>query len=137
MTINPKFVVVDELDLLLNDTAIQKSSLYCLRQMLGQSQQDIDNLGEEESLQNQKKVILTGASMPKRINKVNADEILQKWFPNNNLIKADGYLKINSHIEQQSYSVEGLSEEDKRYLLVEVLEKESQKSAMVFVSNGT
>jgi superfamily II DNA/RNA helicase len=137
VTINPKFVVVDELDLLLNDTAIQKSSLYCLRQMLGQSQQDIDNLGEEESLQNQKKVILTGASMPKRINKVNADEIPQKWFPNNNLIKADGYLKINSHIEQQSYSVEGLSEEDKRYLLVEVLEKESQKSAMVFVSNGT
>lgn len=129
--INPKWFVVDEMDLLLVDKSFSKSVMNIMAYFLGQYKSPF---GEENS---KRKLVLTGASLKNRINKIPVQEMLEDWFGEMAFVESKDYMKISDKIEHEKLDVSSLDHEDRLHLLKEVIDDSSAEKIVIFCEDKT
>jgi superfamily II DNA/RNA helicase len=107
LAVNPKWFVVDEMDLLLVDKAFSRSTMNIMAYFLGKYKSPF---GEENS---KRKLVLTGASLKDRIKKVPVREMLEDWFGEMSFVESKDYMKISEKVEHEKLDVSKLDRCDK------------------------
>ena len=144
--IDPEFLVIDEMDLLLIDKAYNRSIGNIMTYLQGLNTVKI-NQNEEESMEDLKeipsvfgkesnrKLILAGASLKSSLKKSSSKSILQNMFGKIEFIESDSYLKINPNLEHEKLDVSEQNPEDRLQLLQEVIDESTSKKTVIFCNN--
>ena len=121
--LRPKFIVVDESDVLLHFNPSLSKFLLGL----------ISELNADASA----KVVLSAASFPERINGKPFETFLHKYFPGMRILKSSDFLKVPSQIEHGVIESEDIDLPEKIALLVKLIPSSVDSSFIVFVRNGS
>lgn len=115
--LNPKFLIIDEFDQIISDGNQFESLKYILRQFAGRNRTHLSDYNEDRV------IVIAGASLQKTFNKMDTEELLKDWFPGIKITKTDGYLKVSPKIEHEVFNVNDVEETDKMVLLEQVIDK--------------
>jgi superfamily II DNA/RNA helicase len=124
--VNPKYIVVDEFDQIVNEKQLFKSFQYILR-LLSSKNRRSQYEGESES----RTIVLTAASYLKYFEREEFEEVIKDWFPGISTVKGDNLMKISEKIEHKSYDVSELDELEKTSLVLQMVQEyiQAQKTA--------
>lgn len=139
--LNPKYLVIDEFDQILADGNQFESLKHILRQFAGRNKSHLSDFNQDRV------VTISGATLQKKFNKVDTEDLLKDWFPGIEILKSENYLKISPKIEHEVFNVEELDEKDKMLLLEQLidryfeeveakLELAQDKKILIFVNNS-
>lgn len=124
--LNPKYIVIDEADLLMTD----QSNIKLLSSIL-----DKLNLLNPD-LVHQRKVILTAATFPKSIRRNSMEEYLKRYFPNLQVSRSNNYLFISQDLNHSVVDVEGLSFEDRMEVLKEIINNLDHDNFIIYCNHN-
>jgi superfamily II DNA/RNA helicase len=124
--LNPKYIIIDEADLLMTDLKNIKI-LSSILDKLNLLNPDLIHL---------RKVILTAATFPKQIKRNSMEEYLKKYFPNLKVSKSENYLYISKDLDHTVVDVEGLDFQERCRVLAEVINSLDQKNYIVFCNDN-
>ncbi|KRW99455.1 P-loop containing nucleoside triphosphate hydrolase [Pseudocohnilembus persalinus] len=131
--VNPATIVIDEVDLLLGESTLSKSTMDILKRFSFAQ----NKIFGKENLERQ--FILAGATLPKKIKKHNTKDLFNLWFSQPYFIESENFHKIPPTIEFDNIDIddflaeyEDLTVQD---LLVKEIQKSKSKKIIVFCDN--
>ena len=146
--IDPKYLVIDEMDLLLADKSYNRAVFNIMTYLNGlntvkiQKEKDIDLKTDKKNEPSsafgegsERKLILAGASLKSSHSKVPSKILLENMFGKINFIETESYLKISSKIKHEALNVQDQSFEDKLQLQNEVIDESLSDKVVVFCNS--
>ncbi|EAR85148.2 DEAD-box ATP-dependent RNA helicase (macronuclear) [Tetrahymena thermophila SB210] len=128
--VDPKFIVIDEFDLLLGDTNIARSTISILNRFC-----NVHNNPQNINRQ----FILTGASFPLRINNEKGTQFIDKVFKRPICIESENFYKISEKMKHVVIRVNDYLNANPNFsiqdILVDQIKKSTSQRIIVFVQS--
>lgn len=115
--LNPKYLVIDEFDQIMNDSNQFEALKYILRQFAGTQKSHLSDYNKERT------VVLSCASLLPRFMKQDTEDLIKDWFPGIKVVKSENYLKVSEKIEHEYYGVEEVDDADQFLLTKQLIDK--------------
>ena len=124
--IQQRYIVVDEMDMLLADKAFSKSVLSIMAHFIGIYKSPFGELNQK------RQIILACASLKKKIRSIPSKEILEDWFGPLEFVESEKYMRINQNVDHEKLDVSSLGYHEKQVLLKEVIDESQAEKVIVF-----